>query len=89
MRFLRGSTSINEKLMINHVVLSLNVFGPRNTTRLMGLVMPENDIFAVPKAILIFLKTYDDSFMREDVEPNRIMTDILKHTSNRYNLDHL
>ena len=85
-RFLKKG-ALNEKLMINNIVISLNAFGTRRTNIIFRLV--SNDVqFSVIKAILLFLKSYDLG-TSDDVYPNRIIQDVLKDVQSRYCLDHL
>lgn len=85
-RFLKTG-QINEKLLINNMVVTLNVFGPKKVTAICRVLL--NDVqFSVAKAILMFLHQYDWS-IGADVWPNRIVVDILKDVTNRYNLGHL
>lgn len=85
-RFLKTG-SINEKLLINNVVVVLNVFGPKKVTSIFRVLLDDVQ-FSVVKAILMFLHQYDWS-IGADVWPNRIVVDILKDVTNRYNLGHL
>lgn len=85
-RFLKTG-NVNEKLLINNVVTVLNTFGPQKVTIIFRHLT--NDVqFSVVKAILMFLKQYDYRVAAE-VYPNRIIVDILKDMSVRYNLEHL
>ena len=85
-RFLKTG-AINEKLLINNVVVVLNVFGAKKVTAIFRVLL--NDVqFSVAKAILMFLHQYDWS-VGADVWPNRIVVDILKDVTHRYNLGHL
>ena len=85
-RFL-SSSSINEKIIINNIVILLNIFGTIKVTKVFRLLLDDPQ-FSVVKAVLIFLRQYEWS-IGQDVYPNRIMVDILKDTSHRFNLDHL
>lgn len=85
-RFLKTGV-VNEKLLINNVVTTLNVFGPRKVT-LIFRHLTDDVQFSVVKAILMFLKQYDYRIGAE-VYPNRIIVDILKDMSVRFNLEHL
>lgn len=85
-RFLKTGV-VNDKLLINNVVTVLNIFGPKNVTLIFRYLMDDVQ-FSVVKAILMFLKQYDFR-VGQDVYPNRIIVDILKDVSIRYNLDHL
>lgn len=85
-RFLKTG-AINEKLLINNVVVVLNLFGTRKVTAIFRVLL--NDVqFSVVKAILMFLHQYDWA-IGADVWPNRIVVDILKDVTHRYNLGHL
>lgn len=85
-RFLKTGV-VNEKLLVNNVVTTLNVFGATKVTMIFRNLLDDVQ-FSVVKAILIFLKQYDFK-VAPNVYPNRIMVDILKDTSVRYNLEHL
>ena len=85
-RFLRTG-KMNEKLLINNVILMLNIFSRKVVTQIFRHLLDDGQ-FAVIKAILMFLRQYDFS-ISTTLEPNRMMVDILKDISNRYNLEHL
>lgn len=85
-RFLK-SGALNERLMINNVVVALNAFGVRKTNVVFRMVCTDVQ-FSVIKAILMFLRQYDFE-VGDDVYPNRIIVDVLRDMSARYNLDHL
>lgn len=85
-RFLT-SDDINEKLIINKLVMTLNAFGTKKTNALFRMICTDVQ-FSVIKAILMFVHQYDFS-IGEDVYPNRIMVDILKDIQTRYNLEHI
>lgn len=85
-RFLKTG-SINEKLLINNVVVVLNIFGTKKVTAIFRVLLDDVQ-FSVAKAILMFLQQYDWTIGAE-VWPNRIVVDILKDLTNRYNLGHL
>lgn len=78
---------MNEKLLINNIVILLNVFGTQKTTGVFRVIMDDVQ-FSVVKAILMWLQQYDFT-VSENVYPNRIMVDILRDMSQRYNLEHL
>lgn len=85
-RFIRTG-KFNEKLLINNVVTTLNVFGSKTANKVYRLIL--NDVqFSVIKAILMFLRQYDFT-IAQDVSPNRIVVDVLRDMTQRYNLDHL
>lgn len=85
-RFIK-SGQLNEKLLLNNVIVSLNAFGIRTTNLLFRLICSDLQ-FSVIKALMMFLRCYEFS-IGTDVEPNRILVDILKDTEQRYNLNHL
>lgn len=85
-RFL-SSDQVNEKLIINKIVLILNSFGISRTNEIFRLCC-DNVQFSVSKAVLMFLRQYDFKH-GNDVDPNRIMVDILKNMQERYNLEHM
>ena len=85
-RFIRTGV-VNEKLLINNVVTALNLFGTTKVTVIFRHLSDDVQ-FSVAKAILMFLHQYDFR-VGVDVYPNRIMVDILRDVSVRYNLEHL
>lgn len=85
-RFL-SSGSINEKIIINNTVILLNIFGPIKVAKVFRLLLNDPQ-YSVVKAVLMFLRQNEQG-IGQDVFPNRIMVDILKDTSHRFNLDHL
>lgn len=85
-RFIRTG-KFNEKLLVNNIVTTLNVFGSKTANKVYRLIL--NDVqFSVIKAILMFLRQYDFT-VAQDVSPNRIVVDVLRDMTQRYNLDHL
>jgi hypothetical protein len=85
-RFLKTG-EINDKLLINNIICTLNSFGIKKANVIFRLMCSDVQ-YSVVKAILMFLRCYDFS-VGEDVYPNRIIVDILKDVSTRYSLDHL
>lgn len=85
-RFIK-SGQLNEKLLLNNVIVSLNAFGIKTTNLLFRVICTDLQ-FSIIKAILMFLRCYDFS-VSEDVEPHRIIVDILKDVEQRFNLNHL
>lgn len=83
-RFLK-SGSLNERLMINNTIIALNVFGPEKVNLIFRLLCDDVQ-FSVIKAILLFLRSYDFRH-GDEVYPNRIIVDVLKDMTVRYNLD--
>lgn len=81
-RFLKTG-NINEKLLINNIIILINVFGVERANRLLRTVLSDNE-FSVAKSILVFLDCY--ILYDEKVKSNRIIDDMLKDTAQRYNL---
>lgn len=79
--------TINERLLINNVVLCLNAFGTYKVNRVFAAVL-EEDQLPVVKSVLVFLQQLVEAEMAH-VDSDRVMCDILRHVSNRYNLSHL
>lgn len=79
--------TINERLLINNVVLCLNAFGTYKVNRVFATILEEEQL-PVVKAVLDFLQQLVEAEMAH-VEADRVMCDILRHVSNRYNLSHL
>lgn len=84
-KFLRTGV-VNDKLLVNNVILLLNSFGIPLTNRAVRLICNDNQ-YAVLKAILIFLSCFRE-VEGPDVEPNRVMVDILRDVERRYHLEH-
>lgn len=78
------SGKIEEKLLINHVILVLNAFGKKKVNKVFRCMLDDVQ-FSVVKAILMFLGQYDYELALE-VYPNRIMVDILRDITHRYNI---
>lgn len=85
-RFIK-SGQLNEKLLLNNVIVSLNAFGIRTTNLLFRIICTDLQ-FSVIKALLMFLRCYDYD-IGEEVDPHRIIVDILKDIEQRFNLNHL
>lgn len=85
-RFIRTG-KFNDGLMINNIVTVLNVFGKSKTNAIFRLILDDVQ-FSVVKAILMFLRQYDYTISPE-VYPNRIIVDVLRDITLRYNLEHL
>ncbi len=83
-RFVKSGKT-NEKLLINNVICTLNVFGPKKANHLFRVLCAAEQ-YAVLKSILIFLGYHDK---KDVLETNRLMDDILKSIRLRYNLSHL
>ena len=79
-RFLNVGT-INEKLILNNIIISLNIFGIQKTNILFRSICNDQE-FGVVKACLIFLKSYH--LVNDHTRPNHIIKDILNDISHRY-----
>lgn len=82
-RFLKTG-NINEKLLINDVIIAINFFGAKKVNIILREIL-NNKEFGVIKSILLFLKTCYPP-VTDNVKSNRIIDDILKDTKQRYNL---
>jgi hypothetical protein len=85
-RFLKTGV-VNDKLLINNIVLSLNAFGIRRANELLFIACTD-DQYGVVKAILEFLGSHSPD-LGAAVEPNRIIVELLRDIEIRYNLKHL
>lgn len=82
-RFIR-SGNINEKLVMNNIIIALNTFGIQRCNEILRLAMDDAE-FAIAKSFLLFL----DAFSIEDsVEPSEVMIGILRDTASRYHLSY-
>lgn len=84
-RFLR-SGEINEKLVINNIIITLNTFGINRSNHMFRIIMHDDLEFAVVKAFLLFLDAY--ILFDEDVQSNEIITAILVDVAHRYRLEY-
>ncbi len=73
---------VNEKLLLNNIVISINVFGINQINSIFELLLSKEEL-GVIKSILIFLNCYRSNY---DVKSNRIFDDLLKDITNRYHL---
>ena len=80
-RFIKSGV-INEKLLLNNVVISLNVFGINQINEIFELILTPEE-FSIIKSILLFLNCYRSN---SQIKLNRIIDDILSDMSSRYNL---
>lgn len=85
-RFLKTG-AINDKLIVNNIICALNAFGTPLGNRAFRMLCTDEQ-FAVVKAILLFLRCWHPG-VADVIEPNRIIVDILRDVSRRYNLEHL
>ncbi len=80
-RFLR-SGNINEKLLLNNIIIAINVFGIEITNNIFELILSKDE-FSVIKSALLFLGCYRATL---NIPSNRIVDDILHDVANRYSL---
>lgn len=81
-RFLRMG-NINEKLILNNIIIALNTFEIERANEMFKLAMTEEE-FGVVKSALLFLDAftlYDDT-----TEPNELLIAILLDVAKRYHL---
>ena len=80
-RFLRSGV-INEKLLLNNIIIALNTFDVKETNDIFYLALHEEE-FRVIKTFLLFLNSYNCD---DDLEPNEVILGILKDMSERYRI---
>ena len=80
-RFLKTG-NINEKLLLNNIIIAINVFGIMRINLLFELILTREE-FGVIKSALLFLNCYKSN---STIDSNRIINDILRDVANRYNL---
>ena len=83
-RFLRTGT-INDKLIMNNIVINLNTFDAHKANRIFRLALNDEE-YAVIKSFLIFLDAFD--VQDNDVETNPQIDAILHETAVRFKLRH-
>jgi hypothetical protein len=83
-RFLKSGI-INEKLILNNIVISINTFGVEKVNHMLRIILSDEE-FSVAKSMLIFIGCY--CLWDEEIESNRIIDDILADTAIRFNLEH-
>jgi hypothetical protein len=83
-RFLKSGI-INEKLVLNNIVISVNTFGVEKVNHMLRIMLTDEE-FSVAKSMLIFIGCY--CLWDEEIESNRIIDDILNDTAIRFNLEH-
>jgi hypothetical protein len=80
-RFLRKGI-INEKLLLNNIIIALNTFNVKETNEIFRLALGDDE-FRVIKTFLLFLNSYDCD---DSLEPHDIILNILQDMSERYRL---
>lgn len=82
-RFLKKG-EINEKLLINNIIITLNVFGISQVNRILRIITNDEE-FSIIKTILIFLNSYN--LKGDHCRQNPIIKDILEDIKHRYFLN--
>lgn len=72
---------INDKLILNNIIVCLNVFGIKKTNIIFRIICDDNE-FGVVKSCLIFLKSFN--LINDITKPNHVMRDILNDITHRY-----
>ncbi|MEG1299072.1 MAG: hypothetical protein RSC93_00015 [Erysipelotrichaceae bacterium] len=80
---IKGKT-INEKVIINNILIAVNTFGIHNVNVLFFNILDELE-FSYAKSVLIFLNCYSFKFGLY-IDSNDIMDSILKDVLHRYNI---
>jgi hypothetical protein len=75
---------VNEKLLINNIIISLNIFGIETVNKIFRSILKDHE-FGTVKSILIFLGCYVPG--HDATQTNRIIDDILADLKCRYHLD--
>lgn len=81
-RFIRTG-NINEKLVLNNIIIALNTFDIERTNQIFRMAM-KDDEFSVVKSFLLFLDAF--TLCDDEVEPNEIITAILLDVAKRHHL---
>lgn len=72
---------INEKLILNNIIICLNVFGIKKTNTIFRIISNDQE-FSVIKSCLVFLNSY--SLINDNIKSNHVMSDILNDITHRY-----
>lgn len=80
-RFLKTG-SINDKLILNNIIICLNIFGIEKTNIIFRTICEDSE-FGVVKACLIFLNSFS---LADRTYQNQTMKDILADITHRYHL---
>lgn len=81
-RFLKTGI-INDKLILNNIIICLNIFGILKTNIIFRTICQDTE-FGVVKACLIFLNSY--SLFEDKTPEHQTMKDILADITHRYHL---
>lgn len=72
---------INDKLILNNIIICLNVFGIKKTNTIFRIICDDQE-FSVIKSCLIFLNSFN--LTNDTTKPNHVMRDILNDITHRY-----
>jgi len=72
---------VNDKLILNNIIVCLNVFGIKKTNTIFRIICDDQE-FSVIKACLIFLNSFN--LTNDNTKPNHVIRDILNDISHRY-----
>ncbi len=75
---------LNEKLILNNIIICLNIFGINKTNTIFRIICDDHE-FSIIKSCLIFLNSY--KLINDSTKPNRIVCDILNDISHRYQVN--
>lgn len=75
--------SINEKLILNNIIICLNIFGIK-TSNLIWKMICTDDEFSVIMSFLIFLNSLNPSVSY--IKHNQVVLDLLKDIEHRYTI---
>lgn len=75
--------SINEKLILNSIIICLNIFGIK-TSNLIWKMICTDDEFSVIMSFLIFLNSLNPSVSY--IKHNQVVLDLLKDIEHRYTI---
>lgn len=76
--------AINDKLILNNIIICLNVFGIEKTNTIFRIICTDQE-FGVIKSCLIFLNSY--TLINDTAKSNYVMRDILNDITHRYHLN--
>lgn len=82
-RFLRSGKPINEKLLLNNIIIVNNIFGITGSNMILSIVCDDEE-FCVVKSCMLFLNSYP---FVDAIKTNETIDNILNDTTIRYNLN--
>lgn len=83
-RKLLKDKTINEKVLINNIVIAINAFGINNTNVILYYMLDEIE-YPCAKSILIFLNCYNEK-VGQEYNTNPVMDAILNDIIDRYSI---